>query len=79
MNLLVSGSVFEAPTFVAGVDDPAGMREPVEQRDRHLGVAKDARPFGESEIDSDNGGGLINATLQLRHLPRTLTALNKCT
>lgn len=38
-------SAFEAPGFVSGFDDLAMTDEPTEQRDRHLGVAKDARPF----------------------------------
>jgi hypothetical protein len=36
--------VLEAPAFVAGLDDVAVMREAVEQRGRHLGIAKDGWP-----------------------------------
>ena len=32
------------------------MREPVEQRGGHLGVAKDAGPFSECEIGRDYNG-----------------------
>src|ERR1700675_74646 len=45
-----SGAVFEPPAVVAGLDDVAMMRQAVEQRGRHLGVAKNTRPFAECEI-----------------------------
>ena len=48
--MLGSGAVLEAPAVVAGLDDFAVMGEPVEQRGGHLGVAEDARPFGEGEV-----------------------------
>ena len=36
------------------------MREPVEQRRRHLRVAEHSRPFAEAEIGrDDNAGSLI--------------------
>ena len=35
-----SGAVFEAPALVAGFDDFAVMGQAVEERGRHLGVAK---------------------------------------
>src|SRR3954447_5252192 len=46
----LSGAVLEAPALVAGLDDLAVMGQPVEQRGHHLGVAEDARPFGERQI-----------------------------
>jgi len=30
------------------------MREPIEQRGRHLGVAEDGRPFSEGEVGGDD-------------------------
>jgi len=51
--LCESGAVFEAPAFVAGLDDLAMMGQPVEKRGGHLGVAKDAWPFGEGEVGGD--------------------------
>jgi len=38
--------VFEAPAFVAGFDNLAVVREPIEESGGHLGVAEDAGPFG---------------------------------
>jgi len=35
------------------------MRQPVEQRRRHLRVAKDARPFAERHIGRDDRRGLL--------------------
>ena len=56
------GAVFEPPALVAGLDDLAMMGEPVEERRRHLGVAKNTWPFAESEVRRDNDrGALIKA------------------
>src|ERR1700689_3203203 len=44
------GAVFEPPAVVAGLDDVAMMGQTVEQCGRHLGVAKNTRPFAECEI-----------------------------
>ena len=49
-----SGAVLEAPALVAGFDDFAVMGQPIEQRGGHLGVAEDARPFGEGEVGGDD-------------------------
>ena len=60
------GSVFEAPAFVAGLDDIAVVGEPVEQGRGHFGVAKDIRPFAEGEIGGDDDrSALIEATDQV--------------
>ena len=57
-----SGSVFEAPAFVAGLDDIAVMSEAIEQCRCHFGVVKNVRPFAEGEIGSDDDrGSLIEA------------------
>ena len=37
----------------------AVMRQPVEQRGGHLGIAKDARPFGEGQIGRDHHAGVL--------------------
>jgi hypothetical protein len=42
--MLGSGSIFESPAVVAGLDDVAGMGEPVEQGRRHVGVTEHGRP-----------------------------------
>jgi len=47
---LCSATVLEPPAFVAGLDDVAVMRQPVEESRRHLGVAEHVSPFGEGEV-----------------------------
>lgn len=49
----VSAMVPEAVAVVAGFQDVATMREPIEQSSGHLGVAKDSRPLGEAEVGGD--------------------------
>ena len=44
----------EAPTDVAGLDDVAVVREPVEQRGRHLRIGEYARPLAEREVGRDD-------------------------
>jgi hypothetical protein len=60
--LRASGAVFEAPAFVAGLDDVAVVGEAVEERRGHLGVAEDGRPFTEGEVGGDDDGGLLVET-----------------
>ena len=50
----MSGSVLEAPVFVAGFDDLAVMGEPVEERGGHLGITEDGGPFAEAEVGDDH-------------------------
>ena len=52
-------AAFEAPTLVAGLDDIAMVREPVEQRGRHLGVAEHRWPFAEGQVGGDDDGSLL--------------------
>ena len=33
------------------------MREAIEQRSRHLGIAEDARPFAEAQVGGDDDAG----------------------
>ncbi len=47
-------AVLEAPALVAGLDDVAVVSEAVEQRGRHLRIAKHARPFAEGQIGGDD-------------------------
>jgi hypothetical protein len=49
----------EAVRLVAGFDDVAVMRQPVQQRRRHLGIAKDAGPFGEGQVGRDHHAGVL--------------------
>jgi hypothetical protein len=35
------------------------MGKPVEQRGRHLGVAKDAGPFAEAQVGRDDDAGVL--------------------
>ena len=51
---LASAAVLEAPAVVAGLDDVAMVREAVEQRRGHLGVAEDTGPFTEGKIGGDD-------------------------
>ena len=47
-------AAFKAPAVVAGLDDVAVVGQAVEQRGRHLGVAKHAWPFTEGQVGSDD-------------------------
>ena len=53
------GSVFEAPTIIAGLDDVAVVGQAIEQRGRHLGVAEHAGPFTECQVGGDDDGGSL--------------------
>ena len=52
-------TVPETERLVAGLHDMAVMRQPVEQRRGHLGVAEHARPFGEGQIGRDHHAGVL--------------------
>src|ERR1700722_6457296 len=54
-----SGAVFEAPAFVAGLDDLAVMGQSIEHGGGHFGVAEDLRPIGESEVRRDDDRGVF--------------------
>ena len=45
--------------LVARLHDVAVMRQAIEQRRRHLGIAEDARPLGEGEIGRDHHAGML--------------------
>ena len=49
-------AAFESPAVVAGLEDVAVMRQAVEQRRRHLGIAEHAGPFAERQIGRDDDG-----------------------
>ena len=49
----------ETKRLIAGLHDMAVMRQSVEQRRGHLGVAKDARPFGEGQVGRDHHAGVL--------------------
>ena len=51
------GAGLEAEAVVSGFQDVAVVRQPVEQRGRHLGVTEDIGPFGEAEIGGDGDAG----------------------
>ena len=60
--MLGSGSVFEAPAVVAGLDDVAVMVSRSSSAvvipafaGTRLGVAEDARPFGKDEVGGNDG------------------------
>lgn len=54
-----SGSVFEPPAFVTGLDDIAVVSEAVEHGGGHLGVSEHLRPIGEGEIGGDQKRGVF--------------------
>ena len=54
-----SGTVLEAPTFVACLDDIAVMGEPVEERGGHFGIAEHRGPFAKGEVGGDNDPGAL--------------------
>lgn len=44
----------EAIGLVAGLEDMAVMREPIEQRGRQLGIDNYIAPFGEDQVGRDD-------------------------
>jgi len=65
--LFRSGAVLEAPAVVAGFDDVAVVRKPVEERRGHLGIGEDAGPFTKGEIGRyDNRRVLVKAADQVK-------------
>src|SRR6187397_2946575 len=52
-------AVQEAVALIAGLDDVAVMRQPIEQGGRHLGVAEHARPLGEVQVCRDHYAGVL--------------------
>ena len=52
-------AVFESEAVVAGFEDMAMMREPVEQRGGHLGIAEDAGPFAEAQVGGDDDARVL--------------------
>ena len=61
-----SGAVFEPPALVAGFDDFAMMGQAVEERGRHLGVAKHAGPITKGQIGGDDDGS-VSAGAKIPH------------
>ena len=53
--------MLESPALIARLYDVAVVREAVEQRRGHLGVAEDAAPFREGEV----GGGQQTSRTEL--------------
>ena len=45
--------------LVARLHDVAVMRQAIEQRSRHFGVAKDPRPLCEGEVGRDHHAGVL--------------------
>ena len=66
-----SSTVLEAPAFVAGFDDFAVVRQAVEERRGHLGVAEDTRPVAEGEIGGHDDGGFLRDADQVEQQPPT--------
>ena len=53
LRSLGSGTVLESPACVAGLDNVAVVRQPIEHGGCHFGVAEHLRPIRESEIGGD--------------------------
>ena len=51
--------MFEAPALVAGFDDFAMMGQAIEERGRHLGVAKYSGPIAKAQIGGDDDRGAL--------------------
>jgi len=54
-----SSSIFEAPAVVSCFEDVTVVRQAIQQRCCHLGIAKDVGPFAEAEVGGDNDAGLL--------------------
>ena len=50
VDRLPLGPILEAPGVVSGLDDLAVVRQTIEERGGHLGVAEDGRPFAEGQV-----------------------------
>ena len=57
-TLTRAGTVPEAIELVACFHDMAVMRQPIQQRRRHLGIPEHAGPFGEGQIGRDQHVGV---------------------
>jgi hypothetical protein len=52
-------AVAEAIGLVARLDDVTVMRQAVEERGRHLGIAEDTGPLGEDQVRGDDHAGVL--------------------
>ena len=55
----MSGAVLEAVAVVAGLQDVAMMREPVQQCGGHLRIAEHVGLLGEAEVGGDDEAGVL--------------------
>ncbi len=56
---LPPGAALESPALVAGLDDLAVVRQAIEERGGHLGVAEDGGPFAEGQVGGDDDRGAL--------------------
>jgi len=56
------GAVLESIAVVAGFQNMAVMREPVQQRRGHLGIPEHTGPFAETQIGGDHNAGALGTT-----------------
>ena len=59
VDRLPLGPILEAPGVVSGLDDLAVVRQTIEERGGHLGVAEDGRPFAEGQVGGDDDRGAL--------------------
>ena len=70
-----SGSIPEAPALIAGLNNFAVMRQPIQQRSGHLLVTKHRRPFPKGQIrGNQNGHPLVELRDQVK---QQLTATSR--
>ena len=51
--------MLESVGLIARLHDMAVMGEPVQERRRHLGIAKHAGPLGEAQVRGDGHAGVL--------------------
>ena len=52
-------TVSEAERLIARFHDVVVMRQPIQQRCRHLGIAKYTRPLGEGQVRRNHHAGML--------------------
>lgn len=66
-----SGAGPEPEAVIAGFQDVAMVRESIEQRGGHLGIAEHLGPFAEAEIGGNDDAGALVALAQEVEQQRT--------
>ena len=72
-----SGAVFEAPALVAGFDDLAMMGQAIEERRRHLGVAKYTGPIAKGQVGGDDDRGALIEPVSASEAPIAMPSTSR--